>query len=712
MDLAPYDIITLASTLEEPVPGWKGHFGPGGPGGGPVDSVPFSTPPGPSTPTGPGGMPPGPGTPGFSGSFHGPSPGPGPHTPGGGPPQLVPCGPPSGPPGGSNSGGGYIGSPAGNSGSSTPGPCGPPIPPVNMSGAGMPMPPASGPPPGLGPPPGMLGPIPNCGPPGTPNHCGPVPPPSNFQPPPSHFNGIGGPCVPNSPSNCGPPGPPPGHPMRGQSPSRPGSSGPPYVPTSGSPFPFGPNGPPPGMLGPGPPPHHLGPMHGGPPGPPPHHQFMGPQGPPNFGPHGPPPGMHPAMSPHGPMGPHGPPHGPPPGPMGPHCPPPFMDRMDPGFRPTRRPIPMPQPDYRIHEMNKRLQQRTDDSDNLWWDAFATEFFEDDANLTLTFCLEDGPKRYSIGRTLIPRYFRSIFEGGVTDLRYELRHPKESFHNTSITMDCDQCVVATLHGKPMFTKQVYTEGRLIVEFTFDDMMRIRSWHFAVRNHRELIPRNILAMQEPGMVESLSKNITRQGLTNTTLNYLRLCVILEPMQELMSRHKAYALSPRDCLKTTLFQKWQKMVAPPETSRPAKNRRKRKGAAAAAAGGPGGPGGPMSNKKRSPGPNFSLASQDVMVVGEPSLMGGEFGEEDERLISRLENAQYDPAAQAAQAAAQGPPIPGGPPPPPNMMDDPSSLGGPPPGGPGIWPSPGPGGPPPPSGPPSGPKLEPDLKKSPKNC
>lgn len=44
------------------------------------------------------------------------------------------------------------------------------------------------------------------------------------------------------------------------------------------------------------------------------------------------------------------------------------------------------------------------------------------------------------------------------------------------------------------------------------------------------------------------------------FLQLCVILEPMQELMSRHKAYALSPRDCLKTTLFQKWQRIVAPP--------------------------------------------------------------------------------------------------------------------------------------------------------
>ncbi|VEN64409.1 unnamed protein product [Callosobruchus maculatus] len=113
-----------------------------------------------------------------------------------------------------------------------------------------------------------------------------------------------------------------------------------------------------------------------------------------------------------------------------------------------------QPDYRIYELNKRLQQRTEvDSDNLWWDAFATEFFEDDASLTLAFCLEDGPKRYTIGRTLIPRYFRSIFEGGVLELYYNMKHPKESFHNTSITLDCDQCTMVTHHGKPFFTKNL-------------------------------------------------------------------------------------------------------------------------------------------------------------------------------------------------------------------------------------------------------------------
>lgn len=35
--------------------------------------------------------------------------------------------------------------------------------------------------------------------------------------------------------------------------------------------------------------------------------------------------------------------------------------------------------------------------------------------------------------------------------------------------------------------------------------------------------------------------------------------------------------------------------------------------------------------------------MIVGEPTLMGGDFGDEDERLITRLENTQYDAAASA---------------------------------------------------------------------
>ncbi|GIY73594.1 LIM domain-binding protein 2 [Caerostris darwini] len=417
------------------------------------------------------------------------------------------------------------------------------------------------------------------------------------------------------------------------------------------------------------------------------------------------------------MPPHHPPQGPPPPPH------PMPPHTMPDGRPLEHGRHTPyfgQPDYRIYEMNKRLQQRSEDSDNLWWDSFATEFFEDDATLTLTFCLEDGPKRYTIGRTLIPRYFRSIFEGEVTDLYFSLKHAKESFHNTTITLDCDQCTMVAHHGKPMYNKilggqypnelmkeqlakdnavVVCTEGRLILEFTFDDLMRIKSWHFATRQHRELVPRSLIALQaqqqDPAMLEQLSKNITRQGLTNSTLNYLRLCVILEPMQELMSRHKAYALSPRDCLKTTLFQKWQRMIAPPETQRPPSKRRKRKSSATNNANSTGT--GSGKKKNMSPGPpNFSLASQDVMVVGEPSLMGGEFGDEDERLITRLENTQYDASAAAANGLDDGDdfsgnpvgpgPNPGGGPPPPSWSGAPPSQ---PPernqtGGPGSVPQP----------------------------
>ncbi|XP_033220310.1 LIM domain-binding protein 2 isoform X7 [Belonocnema kinseyi] len=507
-------------------------------------------------------------------------------------------------------------------------------------GAGSPAgaPPYQGPPPGSGTPQYTASPAPSGsstpGPGPPPNSGGFPPPPNNSGPP---FNG---------------PGPSPfGSPSGGpQFVSRPGSSGPPFAPPGGG----NPHFPSPGQP-------FGGPQYGMPPGSP-----FGPGGHPMGGPMGP---GHPAM-----MGPGG------------------VDRMDQG-----RHTPYfnhGQPDYRLYELNKRLQQRTEESDNLWWDAFATEFFEDDATLTLAFCLEDGPKRYSIGRTLIPRYFRSIFEGGVTELYYNMKHPKESFHNTSITLDCDHCVMVTHHAKPMFTKpavpfQVCTEGRLILEFTFDDLMRIKSWHMTVRQHREFVPRSVVGMhstqQDPALLEQISKNITRQGITNSTLNYLRLCVILEPMQELMSRHKAYALSPRDCLKTTLFQKWQRMVAPPgkrESQRPASKRRKRKGSTS----GPGNNAPPApSNKKRSPGPNFSLASQDVMVVGEPSLMGGEFGDEDERLITRLENTQYDAANSLDPHSHDNS---GGPPPHPHQFHSEPTPGnswppdrgpGPPQGGPG---------------------------------
>ena len=43
------------------------------------------------------------------------------------------------------------------------------------------------------------------------------------------------------------------------------------------------------------------------------------------------------------------------------------------------------------------------------------------------------------------------QGGVTELHWELRHAKESFHQAVVSLDCDQATMVIQHGKPMFTK---------------------------------------------------------------------------------------------------------------------------------------------------------------------------------------------------------------------------------------------------------------------
>ena len=68
---------------------------------------------------------------------------------------------------------------------------------------------------------------------------------------------------------------------------------------------------------------------------------------------------------------------------------------------------------------------------------------------------------AIGRSLIPRYFRSMFEGGITDLYYVLKYCKESFQNTSIILDCEQAMMISHHSKPVFTKVQFCLRYIII-----------------------------------------------------------------------------------------------------------------------------------------------------------------------------------------------------------------------------------------------------------
>merc|ERR1711936_909158 len=114
-------------------------------------------------------------------------------------------------------------------------------------------------------------------------------------------------------------------------------------------------------------------------------------------------------------------------------------------------------------------------------------------------------------------------------------------------------MVSYYGKSPETK-VMTDGHLSLEFNFDfDFMRIRNWKFQIRENNEYIPKSYLneCKSESTKVDELVQNITENnsGMTPSTLQYLRVGVILEPMQELMAIQKTNGLNPRDALKSAL-------------------------------------------------------------------------------------------------------------------------------------------------------------------
>src|SRR4051794_10316822 len=78
---------------------------------------------------------------------------------------------------------------------------------------------------------------------------------------------------------------------------------------------------------------------------------------------------------------------------------------------------------------------------------------------------------AISRLLIPRFYRTIFSSGVTELFYLMRSPaQERMHNQQFgvcAMDCENVLMVTRYEKPI-PAEVHTECRLWIEFApFDE-----------------------------------------------------------------------------------------------------------------------------------------------------------------------------------------------------------------------------------------------------
>lgn len=337
---------------------------------------------------------------------------------------------------------------------------------------------------------------------------------------------------------------------------------------------------------------------------------------------------------------------------------------------------IPQTEFRIIELNKRLQNRprprgpasplpligSSDESN-WWEKFACDFFDDDSILTLRVPGEDKPVEYTIGRTLIPRFFRSYFEGGVIDLSIKLRNTKETnHHHNIITLDCDRTDITTKNifkhpaTNMVMNVVVHTEGHLSLEFVsnnFDNLL-IKSWRFYTHQCHEYIDRSMTTTGLPNAY--LVEPVTRYGLTKSTIAYLKMCMIMEPMQDLMLQHRQTKMDPRSCLKHLLYDKYKLKNIEDNRAQPNKRRKRKTPSATGTTGTTKKSKANVNNANLIGGnnlgmtsnlmpttdvsgvPNLPLASQDVLVVGEPSMLGADFGDENERRITRLENNQFD--------------------------------------------------------------------------
>uniref|UniRef100_A0AC35G770 LIM interaction domain-containing protein n=1 Tax=Panagrolaimus sp. PS1159 TaxID=55785 RepID=A0AC35G770_9BILA len=397
----------------------------------------------------------------------------------------------------------------------------------------------------------------------------------------------------------------------------------------------------------------------------------------------------------------------------------------------RPPIPMshiPQPpllEYRILEMNKRMYsfnhqqyQVAPELHPQWWEAFGQEFFDDDSRLNIiTYETPDNPKKYTVSKKLIGKFFRTMFENGVRELQFLPRAPTDErmsqwgasvskkligkffrtmFENGvrelqflprapsdermsqwgACSLDCENVVMFTRIHKPV-NAHVVTEARMFLEFApYDEAYgyRIKQFTLELKNSQEYILRQPQDMEHQ---ERIKYNITKCGIPIKAINFLKLCIIMEPMQLIVNYCKQNPMTtPRDALKHILFREHssrknvnppppmpqniqpmqppppQNMMPPqPPPEEVAKKTRKRTRKNNNTAGGPNTTTPAKQrkgNSRASPSQssnsfpinqNYNVQQyQEVLVVGEPSLMGADFGEEDERSISRIENTQYD--------------------------------------------------------------------------
>uniref|UniRef100_A0A0N5CH21 LIM interaction domain (LID) domain-containing protein n=1 Tax=Strongyloides papillosus TaxID=174720 RepID=A0A0N5CH21_STREA len=216
---------------------------------------------------------------------------------------------------------------------------------------------------------------------------------------------------------------------------------------------------------------------------------------------------------------------------------------------------------KIRDMNRRLcffhaANIPEHEKTSWWNGFTFEFFDDQAKIQLHLYDENlPPQNYIFGRTIIPRFFKALFENGVREMYIIPKVPcREGISNNYplIFLDCDGAILHTKHEKPAMI-DVQTEIRFLIEFSLDSIYgyRIRNWTLELKHCCYFSWRDQNQKNNNRILDKLKSGFAHLGLNQHALNTIKLANILEPMQILFYVHKTQGIHPKTSMAHALMQ-----------------------------------------------------------------------------------------------------------------------------------------------------------------
>ncbi|CAG8473013.1 11706_t:CDS:2 [Ambispora leptoticha] len=192
------------------------------------------------------------------------------------------------------------------------------------------------------------------------------------------------------------------------------------------------------------------------------------------------------------------------------------------------------------------------TDIHYWKVFAQFFFADDVYMKYTLCKErtDNPQEgrtFELKYAVIPRFYHTFFESGVTSIQLILGSPKEQDMGNGCQLDCPKA------------SMVVHSGHLIV--MFNQQTKISSFEFRTKNFTEYIPRSHVARHMPNGVES--SVVCEYGIPHRTFRCLDLAECSDIMQGVMTECVQKRIGPMQAFRDLTMAMSQSSQLPMQTT-----------------------------------------------------------------------------------------------------------------------------------------------------